>query len=407
MNNLHHRNYSDIEAFLEACKEVGFTPESKAEAYSLIEETLFTVRYWSLPKKKKATVREYLKILTGYSKAQLTRLIKEARKGGLKPAPYKRHGFPRRYTDNDICLLAMTDKFHGVLNGNATRQILRRQFEVFKDGDYERLAKISVAHIYNLRKTVLYAAQTRGLRFTKTKYAPVSIGERTKPQPDGRPGYIRVDTVHQGDKDGEKGAYHINSIDEVTQYEIVGSVEKISDKYLLPLLKDIIALYPFVIVEFHADNGGEYINYQVAAMLNNLLIKLTKSRPRKTNDNALVEGKNGSIVRKHMGYIHIPAHFAPLVNEFYMTYLNPYLNFHRPCAFVTDTTISKHGKQKKVYGQYMTPYEKLKSLEGAEQYLKKGVSFDSLDRIAYAMSDNEAAVRILTPTNVSSGSFFN
>jgi transposase InsO family protein len=156
----------------------------------------------------------------------------------------------------------------------------------------------------------------------------------------------------------------------------------------------MISAYPFVIKEFHADNGSEYINYQVADMLNKLLIKLTKSRPRNTNDNALVESKNGSIVRKHMGYLHIPASKAPLINEFYMVHLNPYLNYHRPCAFVTKTTVSKHGKQKKKYGQYITPYEKLKSLQDAEQYLKKGITFEILDKIAYSMSDNEAAKKM-------------
>lgn len=130
---------------------------------------------------------------------------------------------------------------------------------------------------YNLRKTSLYGT-ARGTTFNKTKPSAVSIGERSKPEPDGKPGYIRIDTTHQGDRDGKKGAYHINPIDEVTQFEIIGSVERIAYKFLLPLLKEMINAYPFVIKEFHADNGSEYINYQVANMLYRLLIKLTKSR---------------------------------------------------------------------------------------------------------------------------------
>jgi hypothetical protein len=49
----------------------------------------------------------------------------------------------------------------------------------------------------------------------------------------GKPGYIRIDTVHQGDLDGCKGVYHINAVDEVTQIEIVVSVEKISEQYFM------------------------------------------------------------------------------------------------------------------------------------------------------------------------------
>jgi len=229
------------------------------------------------------------------------------------------------------------------------------------------------------------------LNYTKTTYGPgISIGERSKPEPNGRPGFIRVDSVHQGDFEGEKGVYHINSIDEVTQWEIIGATERISEKYLLPVLKSIINSYPFKIIEFHADNGSEYINHRVVGMLNRLLIRLTKSRPRRSNDNAQVESKNGSVIRKHMGRMHIPGSFAKVINEFYKEYFNPYINYHRPSGYATETVISKYGKIKKVYNDYMPPYEKLKTLDDVKEYLKERITFEKLDKIAYAMSDNEA-----------------
>lgn len=123
----------------------------------------------------------------------------------------------------------------------------------------------------------------------------------------------------------KKGVYHINSVDEVTQWEIVASVEKITEIYLEPILLLMIEQYPFIIREFHADNGSEYINYTIADLLNKLLIKLTKSRSRQSNDNALVESKNGSIIRKHMGYFYIHQKYAPQINDFYIQFFNPYL----------------------------------------------------------------------------------
>ena len=197
-----------------------------------------------------------------------------------------------------------------------------------------------------------------------------------KPRPEGRPGYIRVDTVHQGDWDGTKGVYHVNAVDEVTQFEGVASVERISERYLIPVLESLIDSFPFIIKGFHADNGSEYINKRVADLLNKLLIELTKSRSRRTNDNALVESKNGSIVRKHLGYHHIAQKWAPLINEFNQKYLNPYINYHRPCFFPI-VTIDAKGKQKKTYPYkaMMTPYEKLKSLPDAKQYLKPDITF--------------------------------
>ena len=161
-----------------------------------------------------------------------------------------------------------------------------------------------------------------------------------------------MDSVHQGDLDGKKGVYHINAVDEITQFQAVVCVEKISEAYLLVALQELFAAFPFVpsprkasavgimIRGFHSDNGSEYVNYQVAKLLNKLLIDFTKSRSRRTNDNALVEGKNAATVRKHFGYAHIPQRFAALINEFNQQHLIPYLNFPRPGAKPAPTRIT-------------------------------------------------------------------
>jgi transposase InsO family protein len=130
------------------------------------------------------------------------------------------------------------------------------------------------------------------MTFEKTRPTPVSIGERRRPEPGGRAGYLRIDTVHQGDLDGVKGVYHINAVDEVTQWQVVGATEPISEAWLKPVLEAILEQFPFRILGFHSDNGSEFINHSVAAMLNKLLIEQTKSRPRHCNDNGLVESKN-------------------------------------------------------------------------------------------------------------------
>ena len=123
--------------------------------------------------------------------------------------------------------------------------------------------------------------------------------------------------MHQGDLNGKKGVYHINLVDAVTQWEIVMCVEAISEAYLEPILKAALEMFPFLVLGFHSDNGSEYINAVVAKLLNKLLIEQTKSRSGRSNDNALVEGKNGSVIRKHMGYWHIEQKYAPLINRFY------------------------------------------------------------------------------------------
>ena len=262
-------------------------------------------KYYRLNRAEKGVIRRYIEKVSGYSRAQVCRLIRQYnQQGRLRKAHHKRHRFPRKYTLTDIALLARTDELHDCLSGPATKKIMEREWAVYGHSDFRNISQISVAHLYNLRLSHLYRSINR--RYTKTKPSVVKIAERARPYPGGRPGYIRVDTVHQGDSNGEKGVYHINAVDEVTQWEVVASVERISEYYLEPVLGSLLAGFPFVILGFHSDNGSEFINKTVAKLLNKLLIRFTKCRHRHTNDNGLVESKNGSVVRKQLGYGYVP-----------------------------------------------------------------------------------------------------
>lgn len=269
--------------------------------------------------------------MTGLSRAQVTRLIQRYQKSGkVKVTVYQRHRFPQRYTAVDVELLVRVDEAHQTLSGPATQRILQREYQQYGKQEYKRLADISVAHLYNLRQRPRYRQQR--LQYTKTRPPPVAIGERRRPQPQGRPGFLRVDTVHQGDAKAGEGVYHINAVDEVTQWEIVAATPHISEAYLEPVLREVLEQFPFRLLGFHSDNGSEYINTTVARLLNKLLIQQTKSRPRHSNDNGLVETKNAAVIRKHIGYGYIDARQAEQLQQFYRNFLNPYLNFHRPCA---------------------------------------------------------------------------
>lgn len=184
-------------------------------------------------------------------------------------------------------------------------------------------------------------------------------------------------------------------MDEVTQFEVVCTVERISEQYLLPVLEQLLEAFPFRVLGFHSDNGSEYINKRVAELLEKLFIEFTKSRSRQSNDNALAESKNGAVVRKFFGYSHIPSRFAARIHRFNQEHLNPYLNYHRPCFF-PETHTDAQGKQRKRYRYetMMTPYDKLKSLPAAQTYLKPGITFAILDALADALSDNQAADRL-------------
>lgn len=380
----------EVEQFTNGAAVIEFCGTSRKEKYAWIEATLRRFRYKRLRKKERSLAKRFVMKTTGYSKIQVKRLISQYLDNGkVLLSPKKKHRFPSVYTADDVALLAKTDNAHGCLAGPATKEILAREYVVFGKTEYERLAKISVSHLYNLRGRRQYVSHA--MAYTKTRASRVPIGERRKPRPEGKPGFLRVDSVHQGDKDKEKGVYHINLVDEVPQWEIVVCVEGISEYFLEPALEAALAEFPFRIINFHSDNGSEYVNRVVAKLLEKLLIEQTKSRARRTNDNALVETKNGSVIRKHMGYRHIPRRHAGAINKFYESCFNEYLNFHRPCGYAT-TTVDAKGKEKRIYNVYQVPYVRFQSLPAAERHLKSGVTFAALDAIANRMSDTDYAI---------------
>jgi transposase InsO family protein len=395
MNDENIVSITQLKSFLNEVAVINFSinnlgNKNKQEMYDWVDTVMQKFRYFSLKKKERNIVIDYIVKITKRSRGQVKRLIKKKKKfGKIKLSPVGKNTFPVLYNTTDIARLIETDNAHGRLSGPATKRILEREYLVHGKIEYERIFHISIPHIYNIRKKSRQY-KSNILFFSKTEAVKRNIGERRKPQTDGKPGYLRVDSVHQGDNDREKGVYYINLVDEITQWEIVGCVEGISEQFLTPLLEELLLRFPFIILGFHSDNGSEYINYTVARLLTKMMIEQTKSRSRRTNDNALVESKNGAVIRKHMGYVYIQKKHAREINCFFRDYMDEYLNFHRPCGFATDT-INQKGKIKKKYDVYMTPFERLVSLPNFEQYLKPEVSASSLFPLSKKQSDNESA----------------
>ncbi len=351
-----------------------------AQRYAFISTTINRFGYTKLGRIDQRVVYHYLKKITGYKQAQLWRLIHRAVKGKLQRQPYHRVKPHRIYTSGDIKLLEQTDSLHLRLSDRATQAILSREYSLFGKSEYQTIAGISHGHITNLRHHPAYL--NHWVNHTKARVVPIGLTQ--PPENYGKPGSIRVDTVHQNE------VYHINSVDEITQWEVVVCVPVIAEICMLPALEELLSQFPFTVFNFHSDRGGETINYKVADLLHCLMIKQTKNRAYHSNDNALVETKNGSVVRKNMGWEHIHQQFATTISEYYRIWFNPYLNFHRPCAFPTTKTNEK-GRTTKIYTTYRPPYETLKQLPQAPTHLKPGITFAKLDTIAYKHSDNEFA----------------
>ena len=391
MNDSQIKTIAGLKEFLQSTSKIFFQRQSQSETYDWVKKVLKRFKYFGLKKLEKGLVQDYIRRMTRYSQSQITRLIAVFfETEDIQSSTGQRNKFPTKYSQEELGILARTDELHGFPNAVSLKYILASMAR--QDSNFKNIDAISVAHIYNLRRSAQYHRLTRRFQKTKPSTAGKKMGLRQKPESRGRPGFIRVDTVHQGDRNGTRGVYHINTVDEITQFEFVAAVEQITQDILIPILKQLLDFYPFKILGFHADNGSEYINQCVVDMLNELLIQFTKSRPRHSNDNALVETKNGSIIRKWIGYTFIDQSFAFVLNEFYFGCFNEYLNYHRPCAFPSVKKDAK-GKLKKIYPfeNYKTPYEKLKSLSHAEKYLKPNLSFKFLEELYLTKTPNQQA----------------
>lgn len=392
MHEAEKLSLEQIRLLVSASEGLRFESENREQMYGWVESVLIEHGYSRQGKAARGLLRRYLEKMTGLSRAQVSRLIQGYNASGqVRVAEYVRHRFAPRYTRADVELLAAVDQAHETLSGPATRSILKREFEVYGKAEFERLAKISNGHLYNLRNSQRY--RERLLNYTRTRPTAVSIGERRKPDPRGEPGFLRLDTVHQGDSPNAKGVYHINAVDEVTQWQVAAATARISEAYLLPVLEAMLRQFPFRIQGFHSDNGSEFLNRSVAQLLEKLRIEQTKSRPRQSGDNGLVETKNGWVIRKHIGYGYIDQAHADKIDSFYRDHLNPYLNYHRPCA-QPEIEIDARGRKRVRYKRYRTPLETLMAMEKPNRYLRPGLSVHALQRIQMARSDTDAAQRM-------------
>jgi hypothetical protein len=244
VENTEGLSLEQIRAFLQASQEVRFEATEREEVYGWVTRTLCHQQYWKQKRAAKGLLRRYIATMTGLSRAQVTRLIARYQKDGqVKERNYRRNRFARRYTAADIELLGAVDEAHETLSGPATQKILYREYYEYGDARYQRLATISAPHIYNLRKSSVY--RKRRISYQKTRPVQVAIGERRRPNPEGKPGYLRIDTVHQGDREGMKGVYHINAVDEMTQWQVVGATAQISEAWLIPCWKQCWGSFRF------------------------------------------------------------------------------------------------------------------------------------------------------------------
>ncbi len=365
-----------VRKFLDGAGAPDLEISTRADAYSFTEETARRFDYARLGKADKGALRLFLCRVTGRSRAQVTRLLRQYRTSGQvadrRAGP--RRPFSRRYTSADIELLAEVDALHGTLSGPATRRLCARAFHLFGDRPFERLAGISNGHLYNLRRTLGYRRCRGTLPWIPT--CPVPFVRRWRVQPFRQPGHLRVVAVRPRELKALRGLYHLELVDEVTMFRFVASVERLDAPCLAPVLQDLLEAFPFAIRSFHSGHGSGQGDAGVAALLQALYADGVARACRGAGSVPVASSRG--LTRR--------------VNGFTRNVLVPYLNYHRLRFFPVEQ-VDGTGRVRRCYRDLdvMTPYERLKSLPEAAACLRPGVTFARLDAVATAVSDSEAA----------------
>ena len=382
-----------VREFLAGSRPLDLQLETRAEAYAFVAETLQRFDYSRQGKADKGLIRRFLNKVTGLSRAQVTRLLHQHRTtGAIADRRRPRHPFPRRYTKADIGLLAEVDALHGTLSGPATRKLCVRALQLFGDRRFERLAAISNGHLYNLRHSTSYQRR-RGTMPAPTRPVHIAIGERRRPQPSDNPAtcgsILSTKETSTASRASTTSTSSTRSPSSSSSARSSASTRPASP----PSSKPCSGRSPLTSVDSTPTTVRSSSTTKSSPGCKPSTSTSSPSPdPAAATTTPLVESKNGSVIRKHLGYGHIPSRYAERVNAFTQQVLSPYLNFHRPCLFPVDEVDAK-GRVRKRYphANVMTPYEKLKSLPNAAACLKLGTSFDQLDAVAAAMSDSDAA----------------
>jgi predicted DNA-binding transcriptional regulator AlpA len=147
MNDERLQTIEKVKQFLEGSEVLEFGGISVEERYRWIETVLVRFKYLQLRRADKGVIRRYVEKVSGYSRAQVSRLIRYYNQSGrLRKANYQRHRFPRRYTRTDIALLARTDELHNCLNGPDTKRIMEREWAVYGHSDFGNMIYDETMH---------------------------------------------------------------------------------------------------------------------------------------------------------------------------------------------------------------------------------------------------------------------
>jgi len=181
-------------------------------------------------------------------------------------------------------------------------------------------------------------------------------------------GHLELDTVSHCGGNGEGlFAYSFNLTDIGSTWVETRSVLGKGEVGIVKAFSEMSEVLPFKVLDIDSDNGSEFINHNLYGYCHGREIGFTRGRPYKKDDNAHIEQKNWTHVRKLIGWdrYETPDAVAAL-NDLYANELRLYMNLFQPSVKLI-RTVRKGSRKVRRYDEPRTPLDRLAEMPGADR----------------------------------------
>lgn len=331
-------------------------------------------RYLKAPRKEKSSIIDEFIAITGNHRKYAIRLLRR----GYPARKKKRSGRKKKYQGEVVQALAQIWEICGRICSKRIKPFLPEMVAVL-----ERHKEMELkAEVKELLLSMSCATIDRCLQ--KERFEKKRGKSTTKPGTllrkaiavktfadwnEDRPGFMEVDLVaHCGGSMEGQFCYTLTAVDISTGWTECLAVKNRTQEVVFEQIIQLRERLPFPLLGLDSDNGGEFINDMLYRYCLKEKITFTRSRPYRKNDQAHVEQKNWSVVRRTVGYdrYETPEQLS-LLQSIY-TDLRCYVNFFQPVLKSIGRKQLEQGKFIKVYDRAATPLQR--TLQAQEIYVQ-------------------------------------
>jgi hypothetical protein len=340
-------------------------------------ETVYR-RYRDASKESKARILDELCQVCGYNRKYAIWKLNRLRDKEKAKAPSKRRR-RRKYGHEVLLIVEEVWKKSGYPWSVRLKEILRlwfpwikRHYQVTAEVE-EKLFDISPStmdrHLKPLKNKLKRRIYGRTKPGTLLRH---KIPVKTDHWDVGQPGYLEADLVsHSGESGYGEFMHSLNFTDIFSQWVETQAVMGKGREGILEAFDKISQRLPFKILGIDSDNGSEFINHHLWNYCEEREIQFTRSRPYKKDDNAHIEQKNWTHVRKLMGWDRYDSPQAlATMNNLYENELPLYMNLFQPSVKLLRTE-RKESRKNRLYSRPLTPLDRLLASEDIDQSRKK------------------------------------